>query len=40
VTVVPEAAHGFAGRLDELGNRVSEAIPEDLKALAADGPEV
>lgn len=32
VTVIPGAAHNFAGRLDELARRVADSIPEDLRA--------
>jgi hypothetical protein len=32
VTVVPEAGHNFAGRLDDLARRVAEGIPDGLRA--------
>ena len=40
VTVIPGAAHGFGGHLEELAERVVEAVPEELRppapAAAAD----
>ncbi len=34
VSVIPGAAHGFDGHLEELASRVAEAVPEDLVAPA------